>query len=84
MLRQIIAKPFEKDGELSHLKQDVSKLEREISIKIQTNQMKRHEEIVPVTEKKEGLVVELKKDNNEDKLLLKNKTCLKKAKGLKI
>ena len=37
---QIVIKPFEKDAELAQLKADVAKLEREISIKIQTNQMK--------------------------------------------
>jgi hypothetical protein len=79
MLKQIIAKPFEKDNELSQLKQDVSKLEREISIKIQTNQMKQHEGIIPVAEKKEALVVELKDDKN-----LVKKVCQKRTKGLKI
>ncbi|MEO7045075.1 MAG: hypothetical protein ABI091_07175, partial [Ferruginibacter sp.] len=39
MLRQIIIKPFSKDQELAQLKQDVSKLEREISINIQKKQM---------------------------------------------
>jgi N12 class adenine-specific DNA methylase len=42
MLQQLVSKPFEKDSELSQLKKDVSKLEREISIKIQANQMKQH------------------------------------------
>lgn len=79
MLKQIIAKPFEKDNELSQLKQDVSKLEREISIKIQTNQMKQHEEVIPVADKKEALVVELEEDKN-----LMKKACQKKTKGLKI
>jgi N12 class adenine-specific DNA methylase len=40
MLQQLVAKPFEKENELAQLKKDVSKLEREISIKIQENQMK--------------------------------------------
>ena len=83
MLKQIIAKPFEKDGELLQLKHDVSKLEREISIKIQTNQMKQHEEALPIAEKKEALVVELKQHDKEDKNLIK-KVCQKKARGLKI
>ena len=39
---QIVIKPFEKDAELAQLKIDVARLEREISIKIQTNQMKQH------------------------------------------
>ena len=82
MLKQIIAKPFEKDAELSQLKQDVSKLEREISIKIQTNQMTQHEEAIPVAEKKEALVVELKNDDEEKGFV--KKVCQKKTKGLKI
>ena len=40
MMEQLISKPFEKDTELSHLKTSVQSLEREIAIKIQTNQMK--------------------------------------------
>ena len=40
MLQQLVAKPFEKEAELAQLKEDVSKLERKISIKIQENQMK--------------------------------------------
>lgn len=42
MLQQLVAKPFEKENELVQFKKDVSKLEREISIKIQENQMKQH------------------------------------------
>lgn len=42
MLQQLVSKPFEREEELSQLKKDVSKLEREISIKIQANQMKQH------------------------------------------
>lgn len=42
MLQQIIAKPFEKENELASLKKDALKLEREISLKIQVNQMKQH------------------------------------------
>ncbi len=42
MLQQLISKPFEKEEELAQLKKNVSKLEREISIKIQENQMKQH------------------------------------------
>ena len=42
LLQQLVSKPFEKEKELAQLKKDVSKLEREISIKIQENQMKQH------------------------------------------
>ena len=74
---------MKKKEKLSQLENDVSKLEREISIKIQTNQMKQHEEALPVVEKKEALVVELKQHDKEDKNLIK-KVYRKKAKGLKI
>ena len=42
MLQQIISKPFEKEIVLAQLKTGVSNLEREISIKIQANQMQQH------------------------------------------
>lgn len=41
MLEKIVVKPFDKEDELGQLKKDVSKLEREISIKIQEKQMKK-------------------------------------------
>ncbi|MGL1659461.1 hypothetical protein ACSTH1_23445, partial [Vibrio parahaemolyticus] len=37
MLEKIVTKPFDKEDELAQLKKDVSRLEREISIKIQAN-----------------------------------------------
>jgi hypothetical protein len=40
MLEKIVTKPFDKEDELGQLKKDVSKLEREITIKIQEKQMK--------------------------------------------
>ena len=43
MLQQLVVKPFEKENELAQFKKDVSKQEREISIKIQENQMKQQE-----------------------------------------
>ena len=45
MLQQLVVKPFEKENEWAHLKKDVLKLEREISIKIQENQMKQHNDV---------------------------------------
>lgn len=39
MLQRIVLKPFEKEQELVQLKDDVSKLKREISINIQKNRM---------------------------------------------
>jgi N12 class adenine-specific DNA methylase len=40
MVAAIASKPFEKESELVHMKSELSKLEREIAIKIQENQMK--------------------------------------------
>jgi len=42
LLGQISAKPFEKEAELAALKNDLSRLEREIALKIQESQMKQH------------------------------------------
>jgi hypothetical protein len=80
MLQQLIAKPFEKENELAQLKKDVSKLEREISIKIQENQMKQHnvgdENTVEV---KEAPVIKIEKS-----LLPKKEIGDRKAKGMRI
>ena len=72
MLEKIAAKPFDKDDELVQLKKDVSRLEREISIKIQENQMKQHEPELPV----EAPVIKMNTDENVSKktLLPKKKT----------
>ncbi|WP_423147801.1 helicase-related protein [Rubrolithibacter danxiaensis] len=42
MVTQIAAKPFEKETELQEMKSELSRLEREIAIKIQENQMKQN------------------------------------------
>jgi N12 class adenine-specific DNA methylase len=42
LLGQIAAKPFEKEAELAQLKNDLSRLEREIALKIQESQMKQN------------------------------------------
>jgi hypothetical protein len=42
LLTQITAKPFEKEAELSSLKSELSRLEREIALKIQEGHMKQH------------------------------------------
>ncbi len=74
MLQQLILKPFEKDGELARLKSDVSKLERDISIKIQANQMQQHDK-KEVQEIKETPVIKM---NNKELALLKKETPKKK------
>ena len=93
MMEQIVTKPFGKHDELLQLKMDVAKLEREISIKIQTNQMKQHEgELKPVPEKNEAMVVDLNADKNshaneklnKQVLITKNELLPKKVKGFRI
>ena len=76
MLQQLVAKPFEKEGELAHLKKDVSKLEREISIKIQENQMRKHNE--------ENQVKEIPAVKMEKSLLPKKEISVNKVKGVRI
>ena len=79
MLQQLVSKPFEKDEELVQLKKDVSKLEREISIKIQENQMKQHSVADgQINTGKESPVVKLEKA-----LLQKNKIGERKSKGIR-
>ena len=75
MLQQLVAKPFEKENELFLLKKDVSKLEREISIKIQDNKMKQHE---VADEVKETPVIKIEKS------LLPKKEYSKKSKGIRV
>ena len=43
MLEKIVEKPFDKEDELAQLKKDVLRLEREITIKIQEDQMNQQE-----------------------------------------
>jgi len=80
MLEHLVVKPFEKEVELTQLKKEVSKLEMEISIKIQENQMKQHN----VTEEnnleaKEAPVVKMEKS-----LLPKKQVTEGKVKGIRI
>ncbi|MGF2414476.1 MAG: helicase-related protein, partial [Ferruginibacter sp.] len=80
MLQQLVVKPFEKENELAQFKKDVSKLEREISIKIQENQMKQHEVVdETIVETKEDLLVKMEKS-----LLPKKEVPNRKAKGLRV
>jgi N12 class adenine-specific DNA methylase len=80
MLEQLVAKPFENEKELAELKKEVSKLERDISIKIQEKQMKQHDEVKEV---KEAPVIKM--DAKELKTLLPKKhTSEGKAKGVRI
>ena len=79
MLKQLIVKPFEKENELAQFKKDVLKLEREISIKIQENQMKQHNAVDANTvEMKEAPVVKMEKS------LLPKKEITQKKKGIRV
>lgn len=83
MLEKLVSKPFEKDEELAQLKKDVSRLEREITLKIQANQIKQHElnEVAP-----EAPVVKMETpiSNNSKSLLPKKKADDGKVKGFRI
>jgi hypothetical protein len=54
MVVQMTNKPFEKESELLQMKSDLSGLEREITIKIQKNQMKQNE---PAESEQETIVI---------------------------
>lgn len=58
VLQKLVEKPFEKEEELKSMKQDLSRLEREISIKIQENKLKQDH-----AEKEEPELEELKTIN---------------------
>jgi hypothetical protein len=83
MLEKIVAKPFDKENELAQLKKDISRLEREITMKIQANQMKQHEQ---TEEPNEAPVIQLSSQNgnSEKSLLPKKKMDDKKAKGVRV
>ncbi|MGI8949944.1 MAG: helicase-related protein [Chitinophagaceae bacterium] len=99
VMEAIVVKPFEKEKELSQLKMDVSKLEREISIKIQTNQMKHQDEdlsigsekneVEKIMEVKEAPVIKMndnqfKEQRQEKPLLVKKQISERKERRLRI
>ena len=87
MFQQLISKPFEKELELAQLKKDVSKLEREISIKIQENQMKQHNSTnESLLEIKETPVIKMdtKEQDFEKTLLPKKEISPRKERGLRV
>ena len=80
MLQQLVIKPFEKENELAQFKKDVLKLEREISIKIQENQMKQHGVMNEnPAETKEVSLIRITKS-----LLPKKQITVRKVKGVSI
>lgn len=83
MLEKIVAKPFNKEDELGQLKKDVSKLEREITLKIQANQIKQHEAVEAAVETP-VVKLEIKTQKDEKSLLAKRKVSEGKTKGIRI
>jgi N12 class adenine-specific DNA methylase len=79
MLQQLVDKPFEKDGELAQLKKNMANLEREITIKIQKNQLVNENSIAEKNEVKETPVVKIEKS-----LLPKKENSTRKVKGMRI
>ena len=87
ILQQIVSRPFEKEGEMAQLKKDVSKLEREISIKIQSNLMNQgNTQDENNIEVKETPVIKMdtKQLNPEKTLLPKREISLRKERGLRV
>ncbi|MEO6328741.1 MAG: helicase-related protein [Ginsengibacter sp.] len=86
MLQQLISKPFEKDEELARLKKNIAKLEGEIAIKIQTNQMKQNNTAdEKVVEVKEVPVIKLDRELNTKTILLpKKEISQRREKGLRM
>ena len=84
VLRQLMEKPFEKEEELKSMKQDLSKLEREISMKIQATQLIQQEQQQKeapelVTEIKEAPVIAMKKEKEVEPV-----QRMRRSKGMKI
>ncbi len=87
LLQKLVGKPFEKEAELGLLKNEVSKLEREISINIQKNQMKYVNGSPDVEEApKQAMVIKINSESRkEDKSLLPKKAVApRKEKGCRV
>jgi N12 class adenine-specific DNA methylase len=82
MLEKIVAKPFDKENELAQFKKDVSRLEREITLKIQANHIKQYDTDTTL----ETPVVKMEPDTpkNGKSLLPKKKAEDTKVKGMRI
>ncbi|MGF2413791.1 MAG: hypothetical protein ACQUYJ_15775, partial [Ferruginibacter sp.] len=80
MLKTMVKKPFDKEDELVQFKNDVSRLEREVTIKIQENQMKQHDIADEnAIQEKETPVIKIEKS-----LLPKKENTERKAKGIRV
>ncbi len=82
MLEKIVAKPFDKDDELVQLKKDVSRLEREITMKIQANQVKQ-QETIEVSVEAPVVKMDAAVQINEKTLLPKKHAKEDKIKGMR-
>lgn len=83
MLEKIVAKPYDKEDELGQLKKDASRLEREISINIQANQIKQ-QDITDTTPETRVVKMEPDTPKNGKSLLPKKKAEETKVKGMRI
>lgn len=79
MLEQLVNKPFEKENELAQLKKEVANLEREITIKIQKNQLLKEGGNGEEETLKQASVVKMEKT-----LLPKKQLPDKKTKGVRL
>ncbi len=86
MLQKLITKPFEKERELLQLKRNISKLEREISIHIQANQMKQDSAYNFEVEVKETPIIKMDDHQikTDEPLLKKNEIRADKIKGIRL
>jgi hypothetical protein len=85
-LQQIISKPFEKAEELQMLKKEVARLEREISLKVQANQMKQQESKKDAGDIKEAPIIQMepRKFNSIKSLLPQKENIFIKQRSIKI
>ncbi|MBK8088818.1 MAG: DEAD/DEAH box helicase family protein [Chitinophagaceae bacterium] len=79
MLEQLVMKPFEKESELAGLKNEVANLEREITIKIQKNQLAADTGLAVKEDMKVAPIVKMEKS-----LLPKKKIGEGKSKGMRV
>lgn len=87
ILQQLVAKPFGKESELTHLKAEVARLEREITIKIQKNQVLHQGDSTNVKlNSQEAVVIQADKTDtkHDSSLLLKKSVSFDRSKGFRL
>lgn len=80
VLRNLIEKPFEKEEALKTMKQDLSRLEREISLTIQENKLKQEQEHKEKEEVKETPVIKMKAATKKQEPVQR----IRKSRGMKL